>query len=489
MQRISHWLWSTAILIGSVSSTLAQDSQSRVVPYFEKTTVAALNVSLSKLDFPSVIDWIGKISPNTPLEERNKVKAVGGSIITPLQQAGVSDAYVSVSLSDLWSGGFVVYLPCQDTGAVKALAEVTLKQLAMLAKFQVHAEEGIVVVARNDIWTRISSKPNGADKGLLQSIGPDPLHNIVLGVCVPDELRKEVAQMLPPNVPEGFPVKFSPQELMSDVRSIRLTINASAQSSLSGTVNADTAEGAHRSQTLMSQFLSLLPDVGFSSKIDDQSLKFTVDDQKLSDALQAYVASIRLNSMNNIRQMGLGIMEYEQVYKKLPPRETRSKDGKPLLSWRVHILPYLDEGALWKKFHLDEPWDSPHNASLIPLMPAIFALDDEDAKSGKTRFEMPMLEGGTWYGNGKQVEMAQMTDGAANTIALVQAPKKYAVTWTKPQELDLTLDTLTEKIFGDADSTNAMFFDGSVRKILRSTDPTILKAMITMAGNEKDQLP
>ena len=55
-----------------------------------------------------------------------------------------------------------------------------------------------------------------------------------------------------------------------------------------------------------------------------------------------------------------------------PPAYTTSKDGKPLLSWRVLILPYLEQEALYKEFHLDEPWDSPHNRTLIARMPAVY---------------------------------------------------------------------------------------------------------------------
>ena len=59
-----------------------------------------------------------------------------------------------------------------------------------------------------------------------------------------------------------------------------------------------------------------------------------------------------------------------------------SKDGKPLHSWRVLILPQLDENTHYKEFRLDEPWDSPHNLPLLQRMPRVYAapkrVDDPD---------------------------------------------------------------------------------------------------------------
>ena len=54
------------------------------------------------------------------------------------------------------------------------------------------------------------------------------------------------------------------------------------------------------------------------------------------------------------------------------PAASHDKNGKPLLCWRVHILPYLGEEKLYKEFHLDEPWDSPHNKKLLSQMPKIY---------------------------------------------------------------------------------------------------------------------
>jgi hypothetical protein len=84
-------------------------------------------------------------------------------------------------------------------------------------------------------------------------------------------------------------------------------------------------------------------------------------------------AADQARSTNNLKQIALAMHNYLSVYNTFPPAYIASKDGKPLLSWRVQILPYIEEGRLYEEFHLDEPWDSEHNKALVAKMPKIYA--------------------------------------------------------------------------------------------------------------------
>ena len=88
-----------------------------------------------------------------------------------------------------------------------------------------------------------------------------------------------------------------------------------------------------------------------------------------------YWATIRAETEDRFKKIVLAFNEYRdhQKERRLPPAALTSKDGQPLLSWRVILLPYLDHKDLFSKFHLDEPWDSTHNKTLLPLMPDIYA--------------------------------------------------------------------------------------------------------------------
>src|SRR5262245_53734413 len=75
-------------------------------------------------------------------------------------------------------------------------------------------------------------------------------------------------------------------------------------------------------------------------------------------------------SAYNLRQIGLALLNYHQAHRgRLPPAAVRDKDDRPLLSWRVLLLPYLEHDDLYAQFKLDEPWDGPHNKALLEKMP------------------------------------------------------------------------------------------------------------------------
>ena len=76
---------------------------------------------------------------------------------------------------------------------------------------------------------------------------------------------------------------------------------------------------------------------------------------------------------NNLKQVGLAMYNYREAHGRFPAPAIQGPDGKPLLSWRVAILPYLSENELYQSFKLDEPWDSPHNKPLLERMPQLFA--------------------------------------------------------------------------------------------------------------------
>src|SRR5690242_16231967 len=71
--------------------------------------------------------------------------------------------------------------------------------------------------------------------------------------------------------------------------------------------------------------------------------------------------------------MAVAMHNFASTYGTLPPAAVYGKDGRPLLSWRVLILPFLELEELYKQFKLDEPWDSPHNLRLLERMPRTYA--------------------------------------------------------------------------------------------------------------------
>src|SRR5262249_13356004 len=98
-------------------------------------------------------------------------------------------------------------------------------------------------------------------------------------------------------------------------------------------------------------------------------------------------SAARRISENHLKELGLALHSYHDAYDGFPRAGAeQSRDGKARLSWRVAILPYLDEMALYRQFNLEEPWDSPHNKGLLPLMPKVYEVpgDRKTAPKGRT---------------------------------------------------------------------------------------------------------
>ena len=177
----------------------------------------------------------------------------------------------------------------------------------------------------------------------------------------------------------------------------------------------------------------------------------------------------------------------------LPPAAI-SKDGKPLLSWRVALLPYLDlalggaQNELYEKFHLDEPWDSPHNKELIDQIPEIYApVVKKDDPKGSTYYQVFFGPGALFEGSeGKTFQ--SVTDGISNTLFVVEAAKP--VPWTKPEDVKFDITQTKVNVLpllgGQFDGGfHAVFADGGTSVFIKkSISPAALRALITPSGGE-----
>jgi hypothetical protein len=248
----------------------------------------------------------------------------------------------------------------------------------------------------------------------------------------------------------------------------------------------------------------LFPSV-YAMAVDDRGIRLisreafpTFNPATLAPVALAMIApELRLSaeqarSTENLKQIGLALFNYHSANNHFPA-DILAKDGKPLLSWRLRLLPQLGHQALYNEFHLDEPWDSPHNKALLDRMPEVFDSFGVPVDLGRTYFRGfsgehaffdPKVPAG--------VEMASFTDGTSNTIALVEA--REAVPWTRPDS-DIPfggdptkledIQALRGELGGHkAGGFHALMVDGAVRFIKDSVNPVVLRAIITRDGGE-----
>ena len=202
---------------------------------------------------------------------------------------------------------------------------------------------------------------------------------------------------------------------------------------------------------------------------------------------QASEADRRARCANNLEQIGQAMHRYRSTYGTFPPAYSKSPEGKPLLSWRVHILPFLQQQELYDEFHKDEPWDSPHNTSLISRMPAVYICPSWSrvpANVGKTSYLTPRGPA-TIFPGAEAVKMQEITDGLAHTLLVAEASDAAAVTWTKPDDWDIAVELKAQSLFGHhPNGTNFAFADGSVLFLEKTITPKVLQALTTRNGSE-----
>jgi hypothetical protein len=194
-------------------------------------------------------------------------------------------------------------------------------------------------------------------------------------------------------------------------------------------------------------------------------------------------AARRNGSINQMRQLAIGMVNHESATGRFPAAGADSNGKRPNLSWRVHILPHIDESSLYEQFHLDEPWDSDHNRALVSSMPPFFQPPGFDLEPGMTVYLAATGPSMAFQGDAPKV--SDFRDGASNTILLVEVSPENAVVWTKPDDFEFdpaaSMDTLNVRPGG---SFLAAFADSHVEPLNIAADPADVKAKFTRAAND-----
>jgi hypothetical protein len=144
---------------------------------------------------------------------------------------------------------------------------------------------------------------------------------------------------------------------------------------------------------------------------------------------------------NNLRQLALALHNYHDRYGCFPPAYVADKDGKPVHSWRVLILPFMECRPLYERYDFNEPWNGPHNRKLLAERPSELAcLSDENARargSTHTNYLAVMGTRTAWRGDKpRSTRDADLAGKSASTIMLVEVADAN-INWTEPKDLSI----------------------------------------------------
>ncbi len=198
-------------------------------------------------------------------------------------------------------------------------------------------------------------------------------------------------------------------------------------------------------------------------------------------------AARRAYCQNNLRQIGMALLQYEMTNQGFPPAVSTDDLGKPMKSWRVAILPYLEEQALYQQYDSKQPWDSPQNRALGNTPLKIFRCpSDPGAATNAAETNYVRVVGKDTVGGmpNEAVRLDQITDGASKTILLVEVSGLH-VNWEEPR--DVTVDEFLDMVAKSATQGRAsphpggfyaLMADGSVHFIKNTIDPKTLRSLL-----------
>jgi prepilin-type processing-associated H-X9-DG protein len=158
----------------------------------------------------------------------------------------------------------------------------------------------------------------------------------------------------------------------------------------------------------------------------------------LFPAVNVGEAGPRARCMNNLKQISLAVLTYEAQYHCFPPAYIPDKDGKPMHSWRVLMLPYLQYKDLYQQYNFNEPWDGPNNRKLLVKGPRIFACpSDKNVGATTTSYVAVVGKNALWRaGKPRSLDELALREGTNNTVMLVEVANS-GINWSEPRDFCL----------------------------------------------------
>eukprot|EP00913_Durusdinium_trenchii_P013357 g12538.t1 len=511
--------------ISAADNATAAAHAKAVAPYLDGGSYLVARVDITKLRVTDLMSVLNNIVPATQ-QKRNMQEARRlDGLLEQLRGQKVNEFLFAINLGELPVAQPVVILPVGPGGNHHTVAALMFSQRADGPTSRESARElgqetgspfelctrlgDAVFCGRQTQFDRLKTlkpvrRPNLVKA--FQAAGDDALQVVFLPGS--DHLRviTEMVPKLPKYVGGG-----SGADLVNEIRWIALGASAPPQLAAHVTIqskNAAAAKSLERRAKLSLEMMARNPQLRqlikpidsirkmLTPKVDGSRLTISIDakGEKFQSMLamfavpvsQARASAQRASSTNNLKQIGIALHNFHDVHKSFPPHSSYDKRGKKLLSWRVFLLPYLENAALFEQFRLNEPWDSEHNKKLIAKMPQVFADPTGQTKGkGKTRYVAPVGASQSFTGKPEGVRIREITDGTSNTIMILEVAPKQAVIWTKPDDHEVDLKAVMKGLVGEnAKGFLTAFCDGSVRFLSKSIKPETLKAMFTRNGGE-----
>jgi hypothetical protein len=491
----------------------------KIAPYVDGLTVAVGHVDATRIDPKALRAQLGEWGLT---DNEGTLEAADANLKTWLEafkQAGGRELFLIVNLDDVPQYPPFVIVPLEEGANARAIAGLLCSGRADGPDQRAPRDPGptpfntcvklgnAVFAGTADVLARV--------KGMTAAPGPEIAKAFEAAgdtagqfLVRPTEDSRRIINQLVPKLPQELGGQSS-SVLTQGVQWMAVGVESSPRLALKLVIQSENASAAQQLQHLIANAFSLLakqpelrkllPNIeqlakAFTPQVAGDRVVLTLDAQdanvaKVADLLKPALAESReaarrAQSANSLKQMGLALHNFHDVHRSFPAGATRDAAKKPLLSWRVQILPYLAEEKLYREFHLDEAWDSPHNKQLIERMPAVLRCPSSKAGPGKTTYLGVAGKQGV-FGGEEGLPIRQITDGTSNTLMVLDVADERAVIWTKPDDWELDPEQPLKGLTGHhRGGFYGLLGDGSVRFISEKLDPEIFKALTTYNGGE-----
>lgn len=443
--------------------------------------------------------------------------------IQELRELGLSRIYLTFRLSDIQAGFPLIVMRVEQNKDPKAALKFLETEFQLpLSEIEFKIRDSTIYLgAAGQLDRLLDEKP---EKKRDLSSGFEAIDEASVGLLIfgDSDSRRVVRELLgnfefplnklaaargQPEMPVEFP-KISGELIADEVNWMATRIDVSQQASLKFAFDAKTDAAASAVNEFLSGTISSLLRIA-ESEIPKEIIEFAAAYLKpklvgrrsvIELNLQQFdnVAALllpgvkamrstaqRTTERNRLRQLALGMLNYESVHGHFPDPAGSQVDGTPGLSWRVHILPILDEGELYDKFNLDEAWDSEHNLALIDQMPDAFKSPlAKGVEDNKTIFQIP-ISATSAFRPGEELKITDVSDGTSNTLLIVTTAPTKAVIWTKPQDWNVDAKNPWKGLAREErDVIQAVRIDASTFVLPKTLSSENLQALITRDGEE-----
>ena len=519
---------STYLILFSLTAAEATEpvkNHSAIHPYLTDDVVALAYVDVTAIDLPAMLDLGAKSGWFYPEDMENLQEQARQmqSILDNLTGLGLERIYATFRMSDVQYTAPVFVLPIAKDADPEKLRKALRDLPGMPFQWTRSRHEFVLLGGLDEkqvAGVQLASRTSGPRQNVLQAL--NTLGNGDAGlVIVGDADSRRVVREMMPALPQPFQVidgRFVADELAWGGISAKLPPKLHAALE----IQADSKKSAELVQDHLTKAIGMAqaiiaagakrePELGFERvaealgklqpRVEENRVSFTLGDNPeeftslvehiAQPVMAARKAAYRNSRMNNIRQIMLAALNYESANKAYPAQAIVDEEGKPLLSWRVAILPYLEQQALYDRFRLDEPWDSEHNLKLAEIIPAPY-LDPDPAivrqlkGPGYTTF-LGVAGPGTVFDGQRGTPIKEVTDGTSNTVAIVEVTPDHAVPWTQPADWEVDFEKPFDGVeHKQRNGFNCGFCDGSAHFIAPDYPKTSENwpKQLTIAGGE-----